>query len=128
MGTQMMKGFRGRDKWGTPKHEMYKYACTTLGITDLQAAVKCPEEEVRNEWLAVHARDFTGHTKMVYTLIEKRCTPEADPTMAAGNMRWDGKTPTASTMKSPRRCLRDSTAVFSSIGWTDNSRMTSSQA
>ena len=41
---------------GTKKFEKHKYAKTTLGIADLRTAVKCPEDELLNDWLAVHGK------------------------------------------------------------------------
>jgi len=39
---------------GTGKYEKHKYAKTTLSIADLATAVICPEDELLNDWLAVH--------------------------------------------------------------------------
>ena len=39
---------------GTAKYEKHKYAKTTLSIADLKTAVLCPEDELLNDWLAVH--------------------------------------------------------------------------
>lgn len=41
---------------GTKRYELHKYAKATLGSGNLKLAVKLPEREDMNEWLAVNSK------------------------------------------------------------------------
>ena len=41
---------------GTKRYELHKYAKATLGSGNLKLAVKLPEREDLNEWLAVNSK------------------------------------------------------------------------
>lgn len=73
-GNKTLKRNKNKEMFeGKAKYEMHKYAKTTLGIADLRTAVVCPEDELLNDWLAVHVQDFYNQTMMVYALIEQEC-------------------------------------------------------
>eukprot|EP00005_Dracoamoeba_jomungandri_P003027 CAMPEP_0174260496 /NCGR_PEP_ID=MMETSP0439-20130205/9759_1 /TAXON_ID=0 /ORGANISM="Stereomyxa ramosa, Strain Chinc5" /LENGTH=218 /DNA_ID=CAMNT_0015344747 /DNA_START=32 /DNA_END=688 /DNA_ORIENTATION=+ len=80
---------------GTKLYELQQYAEATLGSGDLLAAVKVPEGEDLNEWLAVNTVDFFNQTNMLYGTISDFCTPQECPVMSAGpkyEYMWcDGK-------------------------------------
>ena len=63
----------------------------TLGYGDMREAVKLPEGEDLNEWLAVNVVDFYNQLSMLYATITEFCTPQSCPTMTAGpdfQYRW----------------------------------------
>ncbi|KAK0191038.1 Mob1/phocein [Armillaria mellea] len=61
---------------GTKQYQLRKYAEATLGSGNLRLAVRLPEGEDTNEWLAVHAVDFFNHLNMLYGTITEFCTRE----------------------------------------------------
>jgi len=69
---------------GTKQFQLKKYAEATLGSGNLRAAVKLPQGEDENEWLAVNTVDFFNQINMLYGTITEFCTDEACPVMAAG--------------------------------------------
>jgi hypothetical protein len=48
----------------------------TLGSGNLQLAVKLPEGEDQNEWIAVNTVDFFNQLNMLYGTLTEFCTPE----------------------------------------------------
>ncbi|KAF8270947.1 Mob1/phocein [Lactarius quietus] len=79
---------------GTKQYQLRKYAEATLGSGNLRLAVKLPEGEDLNEWLAVHAVDFFNHLNMLYGTVTEFCTPQECPVMSAGPRRVRYKRPT----------------------------------
>jgi len=69
---------------GDKLYELKKHAEVTLGSGDLQAAVKLPEGEDLNEWLAVNTVDFFNQINMLYGTIMEFCTTSECPVMSAG--------------------------------------------
>ncbi|THH13572.1 hypothetical protein EW146_g6660 [Bondarzewia mesenterica] len=69
---------------GTKQYQLRKYAEATLGSGNLRLAVKLPEGEDLNEWLAVHAVDFFNHLNMLYGTVTEFCTAQECPIMSAG--------------------------------------------
>ncbi|OJT09045.1 MOB kinase activator-like 1 [Trametes pubescens] len=69
---------------GTKQYQLRKYAEATLGSGNLRLAVRLPEGEDLNEWLAVHAVDFFNHLNMLYGTVTEFCTPQECPIMSAG--------------------------------------------
>eukprot|EP01092_Planopodium_desertum_P010790 TRINITY_DN48675_c0_g1_i1.p1 TRINITY_DN48675_c0_g1~~TRINITY_DN48675_c0_g1_i1.p1 ORF type:complete len:230 (-),score=9.56 TRINITY_DN48675_c0_g1_i1:96-785(-) len=69
---------------GTKQFQLKKYAESTLGSGNLRAAVRLPEGEDLNEWLAVNTVDFFNQINMLYGTITEFCTEEACPLMSAG--------------------------------------------
>ena len=83
---------------------MHKQAKATLGSGNLQTAVKLPEREDLNEWLAVNSKkkkfqtkkkltiifflktavDFFNQINLLYGSITEFCTEEFCPVMSAG--------------------------------------------
>lgn len=55
-----------------------------MGSGNLRLAVRLPEGEDTNEWLAVHAVDFFNHLNMLYGTVTEFCTPQECPIMSAG--------------------------------------------
>ncbi|KAJ8482227.1 hypothetical protein ONZ51_g5500 [Trametes cubensis] len=60
---------------GTKQYQLRKYAEATLGSGNLRLAVRLPEGEDLNEWLAVHAVDFFNHLNMLYGTVTEFCQP-----------------------------------------------------
>ncbi|CED83826.1 mob1 phocein [Phaffia rhodozyma] len=69
---------------GSKQYQLKKFAESTLGSGNLRAAVRLPEGEDENEWIAVHIVDFFNHINMLYGTISEFCTPEGCPIMSAG--------------------------------------------
>jgi len=69
---------------GTKQYQLQQYAEATLGSGNLRLAVKLPEGEDLNEWLAVNTVDFFNQINMLYGTITEFCTPQACPVMSAG--------------------------------------------
>eukprot|EP01087_Luapelamoeba_hula_P011660 TRINITY_DN3196_c0_g1_i1.p1 TRINITY_DN3196_c0_g1~~TRINITY_DN3196_c0_g1_i1.p1 ORF type:complete len:215 (+),score=29.48 TRINITY_DN3196_c0_g1_i1:96-740(+) len=69
---------------GNKLYELKEHAERTLGSGDLQLAVKQPEGEDLNEWLAVNTVDFFNQINMLYGTIMEFCTPQDCPIMSAG--------------------------------------------
>ncbi|ORZ34153.1 Mob1/phocein [Catenaria anguillulae PL171] len=68
----------------TKQHQLKKYAEATLGSGNLRLAVKLPEGESEDEWLAVNTVDFFNQINMLYGTITEFCTPHDCPVMTAG--------------------------------------------
>jgi len=69
---------------GSKQYQLKKYAEATLGSGNLRLAVKLPEGEDMNEWLAVNTVDFFNQINMLYGTITEFCTPEDCLVMSAG--------------------------------------------
>lgn len=63
---------------------MRKLADATLGSGNLRVAVRLPEGEIFEEWLAVHTVDFFNHLNILYGAISEFCTARECPVMCAG--------------------------------------------
>ncbi|OWA54246.1 MOB kinase activator-like 1 [Hypsibius exemplaris] len=90
---------------GSHRYDLAQCASSaTLGSgADLREAVKLPEGEDINEWVAVHVVDFFNQISMLYGTITEYCTPQRCPVMSAGpkyEYHWaDGQ-----TVKKPIKC------------------------
>jgi len=71
-------------KEGSKRFELHKQLQATLGSGDLRAAVKLPQGEDPNEWLAVNIIDFFNQINLLYGSITEFCTPKTCPVMGAG--------------------------------------------
>jgi len=97
LGVSSSKTFRPHKKipQGNKLYKLKEHAEITLGSGDLQAAVRLPEGEELNEWLAVNTVDFFNQINMLYGTIMEFCTPSECPVMSAGpkyEYMWaDGK-------------------------------------
>eukprot|EP01122_Echinamoeba_exundans_P011189 TRINITY_DN435_c0_g1_i1.p1 TRINITY_DN435_c0_g1~~TRINITY_DN435_c0_g1_i1.p1 ORF type:complete len:216 (-),score=60.46 TRINITY_DN435_c0_g1_i1:209-856(-) len=89
----MFKLFQDKNKTFKPKkqinketkrYELHKQAKATLGSGNLKLAVKLPEREDINEWLAVNTVDFFNQINLLYGSITEFCTPKTCPVMSAG--------------------------------------------
>ena len=60
----------------------------TLGGGDLANAVKCPQGEDKNEWIAVNTVQFYNAASLIYGTVVQYCTPATCPTMAAGKAEY----------------------------------------
>eukprot|EP00035_Acanthoeca_spectabilis_P021231 m.437074 g.437074 ORF g.437074 m.437074 type:complete len:224 (-) comp18058_c0_seq1:2511-3182(-) len=69
---------------GTRQHTLQEKMIKTLGSGNLQLAVKLPEGEDQNEWIAVNTVDFFNQLNMLYGTLTEFCTRETCPTMSAG--------------------------------------------
>jgi len=69
---------------GTKQYQLKQYAEATLGSGNLRLAVKLPEGEDLNEWLAVNTVDFFNQINMLYGTITEFCTQHACTIMSAG--------------------------------------------
>ena len=98
MAAQRKELFMSKPRqWGTntvrtaKRATLYKRAQATLGGGDIAAAVKLPEGEEEDEWLAMHVVDFYNETALLYSTIVEYCTDECCPAMTAGKKyeyRW----------------------------------------
>lgn len=69
---------------GSKQYELKQYAEATLGSGNLRLAVKLPEGEDVNEWLAVNTVDFFNQINMLYGTITEFCTMQDCSVMSAG--------------------------------------------
>ncbi|PVH17213.1 uncharacterized protein CXQ87_000095 [Candidozyma duobushaemuli] len=68
----------------TSHKDIRSYAEQTLGSDNaLIQAVKLPQDEDVNEWLAVHVVDFYNQINMLYGTITEFCSPKTCPRMIA---------------------------------------------
>ena len=51
---------------------------------DPRKAVKVPESDTFEDWLAVHVVDFFNRLQLFYSVVEDHCTEESCPTMSGG--------------------------------------------
>ena len=79
-GTVKKKHIKEGDKF----YQLGQYADASLGSGDLKKAVKCPEGEDINEWLAYNVIDFFNQVNMLYGSISEFCTSTSCPVMSAG--------------------------------------------
>jgi len=88
---------------GSNRDRLHEFIVTTLGSGDLRQAVKLPDGENLNEWLAVNTVDFFNQINLLYGSIAEFCIPESCPVMNAGpkyEYFWaDGK-----NVKKPLKC------------------------
>lgn len=63
---------------------LQQYASATLGSSNLRDAVKLPNGENINEWIAVNILDFFNQISMLYGTITEHCTSSTCPKMCAG--------------------------------------------
>jgi hypothetical protein len=84
---QKGKTFKPKKKFahGTIRYSLHKQACASLnsGI-NLRGAVKLPEGEDLNDWIAVHVVDFFNRINLIYGTISDYCTAQSCPTMSGG--------------------------------------------
>ena len=70
---------------GTLRYNLYRQARDTLNAgVSLKQAVKLPENETFNDWLAVHVVDFFNRTQLLYGTVCEVCTEETCPVMSGG--------------------------------------------
>lgn len=73
-----------RERQVSTHKEIREYAEQTLGSgSALAQAVKLPEGEEVNEWLAVHVVNFYNQINMLYGAITEFCSPTTCPRMIA---------------------------------------------
>jgi len=88
---------------GSHQHDLMKYATATLGSGNLRLAVRLPDGEDLNEWVAVNIVDFFNQINMLYGTITEYCSENTCPVMSAGpkyEYHWaDGH-----TVKKPIKC------------------------
>ncbi|KAL3439375.1 Mob1/phocein [Aspergillus tetrazonus] len=68
---------------GTTSYQLRQFAEATLGSGSLRKAVKLPEGEDLNEWLAVNVVDFYNQINLLYGAITEFCSPQTCPEMKA---------------------------------------------
>jgi len=69
---------------GTRQRTLQEKMMKTLGSGNLRLAVKLPEGEDENEWIAVNTVDFFNQLNMLYGTLTEFCTPVTCPVMSAG--------------------------------------------
>jgi len=69
---------------GSKQHSLHKQAKENIKDGNLLAAVKCPQGEDVNEWMAVNTVDFFNQINLLYGSIQHICTNESCPVMCAG--------------------------------------------
>jgi len=65
--------------------KLSQHAKETLGSGNMRAAVKLPQGEEINDWLAVNTVDFYNEISLLYGTLTEFCTPETCPQMKAGD-------------------------------------------
>jgi MOB kinase activator 1 len=55
-----------------------------INVGNLREAVRRPEAEDLNEWIAKNVSDSFRHVKLLYNTITEFCTPASCPSMTAG--------------------------------------------
>lgn len=68
---------------GTSSYQLRQFAEATLGSGSLRKAVKLPDGEDLNEWLAVNIVDFYNQINLLYGSITEFCSPQSCPEMKA---------------------------------------------
>ncbi|KAJ3439131.1 mob kinase activator-like [Anaeramoeba flamelloides] len=68
----------------TNRYNLHEYAEGTLGVGNIEQSVKLPEGENINDWLAMNTIEFQNTAKLLFQLIQERCTSESCPKMTAG--------------------------------------------
>lgn len=68
---------------GTTNWQLKQFAEATLGSGSLRKAVKLPEGEDKDEWLAVNCVDFYNQINLLYGSITEFCSPQTCPEMKA---------------------------------------------
>ncbi|KAJ5780153.1 hypothetical protein N7457_005313 [Penicillium paradoxum] len=68
---------------GTSSYQLRQFAEATLGSGSLRKAVRLPEGEDLNEWLAVNIVDFYNQINLLYGSITEFCSPQTCPEMKA---------------------------------------------
>jgi len=86
-------------KVGSRTYHLHVRAQATLGQGNLHDAVKLPEGEDEDEWLAMWTVDFYNDVNRLYALVAEFCTDTSCPVMSSGSKScpceyaWaDGKT------------------------------------
>ncbi|KAJ1566318.1 Mitotic exit network component [Cladochytrium tenue] len=64
--------------------QLRRYAEATLGEANLRVAVRLPDGEDPDEWLAVHVVDFVGQAAALYACLAEACSARQCPVMSAG--------------------------------------------
>eukprot|EP00055_Hartaetosiga_balthica_P000549 m.136877 g.136877 ORF g.136877 m.136877 type:complete len:251 (+) comp11029_c0_seq1:54-806(+) len=104
--------FKGNNKTFKPKkhipedthqYTLKKYVDETLGAGNLALAVKLPEGEDLNEWLAVNTVDFFNQINMLYGTVSEFCTVDSCPTMSAGP-KYEYLWADGTVIKKPIKC------------------------
>lgn len=73
-----------KTKYENPKlKEVAQKTMATLGSGGMAQAVKLPEGEDLNEWLAVNTVDFFNELNLIYGAVSQVCTKETCPAMTA---------------------------------------------
>ncbi|EDQ88676.1 uncharacterized protein MONBRDRAFT_35182 [Monosiga brevicollis MX1] len=88
---------------GTKQHDLKKYVDATLGAGNLRAAVRLPEGEDLDEWIAVNTVDFFNQINILYGTITEFCTRESCPIMSAGP-KYEYQWADGVNVKRPIRC------------------------
>ncbi|KAK8894413.1 Mitotic exit network component, variant 2 [Tritrichomonas musculus] len=65
-------------------YKLNQISQSTLGSGDVKTAVKLPEGENLNDWLAVNVVDFYNQLSCLYAPVAEHCTPKTCPEMTAG--------------------------------------------
>ena len=55
-----------------------------MGSGNLRVAVRVPDGELLEEWLALHTVDFFNHLNILYGTLTEFCTSRECPVMCAG--------------------------------------------
>ncbi|KAK7207454.1 maintenance of ploidy protein mob1 [Myxozyma melibiosi] len=87
LNSRSSKGFKTSQgapaRSGSSNFQLRQYAEATLGSGSLRNAVKLPEGEDLNEWLAVNTVDFYNQINMLYGTVTQFCSPASCPEMKA---------------------------------------------
>jgi len=99
------KTFKPRKKFpkDSNRYQLHKQAKQTLGLENYSVAVKLPQGEDLNEWIAVNTVDFYNQINLLYGSITEFCTNESCPIMGAGP-RYTYKWADGEKVKRPIEC------------------------
>eukprot|EP00761_Pharyngomonas_kirbyi_P005743 gb/GECH01005749.1/.p1 GENE.gb/GECH01005749.1/~~gb/GECH01005749.1/.p1 ORF type:complete len:222 (+),score=49.07 gb/GECH01005749.1/:1-666(+) len=87
LGKKQANTFRPRKqaKKNTRRYDLHKQAQSSLGTGEnLKHAVKLPEGEDENDWIADHVVDFYNSLNLLYSSLMDDCTINTCPTMTVG--------------------------------------------
>jgi len=84
MNSKTIRKVREHTK-GTRRFQLHNQAKATMGLGNASLAVRLPDGEDKNEWLAVNTVDFYNQVNVLYGTVSEYCTASSCPKMAAGD-------------------------------------------
>ncbi|KAL7719704.1 Mob1/phocein family protein [Entamoeba marina] len=69
---------------GMEQKNLYIKSLSNTTCKDIESAVKCPGDYLKNEWIAINCFDFFNDIMLTYSSITSLCTNARCPVMNAG--------------------------------------------